>query len=459
MSRLDASYRHFFADGFTYKHVWQNYKISVTNVSGDTITSNASLIAGALETDNFLAGETFARNVSLTAGTYTADGNASGIGLLDAWFIFPGQAEGSIGGQTLDFTITLFEGITSSDGSAPLNTRLNATYRHFWGRGQTWRHIWQQWEGVLITPVGGLVVLIALALVEVGEVSADANVEGQELTATCSLIAGDAAVHNVVFGEEFTVDASLIAGAVAGDANVNGVVLTVSAQILSGIFIPGQIITAHASLIDGVVTITSIAAGELLPVDVILEPGEATGGAHSDGADLEVECLLLPGQPFAGGDVLASGDTITVLVRLIEGEASAPSSSVLVIGQELTVNVTVVPGTVTITPDQIPSTRHGGPIGYHRKEKPHVLNAQVFGTMIVVRAQAHGGTATGEHAWVPVEPLQPARIEPTPPSERSREIVAELLRTGIASANVQVEGATFEHKDWTKYDNELLELI
>lgn len=153
MTRLDARWGHFWAQGKRYRHFWTSFQDGA-NAAGATISASASII--------------------------------------------PGQASAgvSLDGQTTTATTELIVPPISVDARGPLNTRLNARYRHFWGRGQVWRHSWAQWEGAGISGIlaDGDLVIASLALIGAGEVAADANVEGDLVVAAASMEPGVASI-------------------------------------------------------------------------------------------------------------------------------------------------------------------------------------------------------------------------------------------------------------------------
>jgi hypothetical protein len=194
MFRLDARWKHFYLKRRVYRHFWTS--TAVYNASGAVVTANASLIPGALS-----------------------------IGA-------------SIGGVLFNVPVTLLPGNTGISVTAPANTRLNARYRHFWARNRTERHYWAQWEGARISSslADGDLVVASLALIQEGQVSADAILSGVSLDVIlASLVAGEATGDAQAEGALLQVNASVINGELQSDNNLDGQVLPVGVSIISGV--------------------------------------------------------------------------------------------------------------------------------------------------------------------------------------------------------------------------------
>lgn len=305
MSRLNPVWSHFWANQKLYQRFWQNGGTALG--PGAVLTVDASLLPGAA----------------------SGEANAAGAGLL--------------------VDVVFFDGHAGIDATAPLNLRLNARYRHFWSRRQTWRHFWAQYEGAGISDhfENGQLVVSSLAVVVNGTVTADANLDGVSMTVGVSLLDG---VNTITHGgQTLQADVSLLDGAVYGEANAEGAGLLVAVSLLSGVtavFTPGQTLPVTVSLVAGAAEGESNAVGTVLPVAVSLLSGASTGTANAAGELLQVDASLIDGIVFVPPDVLTIGKLLPVQVSLLSGNAIG---GVEVEGATMVVAASLLNGAVSVT--------------------------------------------------------------------------------------------------------------
>lgn len=434
--------------------------------SGATITATGSVLAGAVSAGAGLAGVTSTVGTSLIDGAISVSYAKQAELFTVAASLVGGAASVNvdISGALFNVPLTLFEGTGGRiDVTAPLNTRLNARYRHFWGRKRSERHFWAQWEGSGIGPslANGDLVVASLAGFIVGDVHADANLAGVTLTVAATLLPGDDQV--IEPGEPaLTVMLGLIGGTATADANLAGTTYTINASLVQG-FARFDTITVTTALVSGVVFVPPDALAIPAPlnaINVTLFAGAPVSGAAVIGADVAVNVQLIAGEVT----VTSEGAVLPVGVSLIDGQSSGDgviNDQALVI-----VGVSIEPGIAEgeINETAPKSGRVAGPVSY-RKVTPG-QEAQAFGATVGAGAGIVGGKATGEKnltEWVLPEavPLAPEPASPVAPSltvlpEEARQ-EAEA-RGNVASASTSIEGGRVTI-DWTDYDNMILELL
>jgi hypothetical protein len=460
--RLSAAYRHFWATGKTYQHFWASATQEIGNAQ---FVVNGSLIPGAVSASASVSGVTLIVNSSLIAGAVTV--TEPGQTFVVQSSLIAGATSVTEPGYLFNVPLTLFPGDNHLDVIAPLNTRLNARYRHFWNRRRTIRHFWAQWEGAGITGslADGDLVVASLADFMAGDVHADANLQGATFTVTASLMQGDDQV--IEPGEpDLTITTALVQGAATAEAFIGGQTLTVS-TLLPDVRAPFSTITITSSLIAGEVYVPpdALAIPEPLTdnaVNVILFPGVSLSDAAVVGVDQQVVVELIAGE--ASGNADAEGATLPVDVSLIDGH---PSSDAVAPGNDVEVVVSIVAGVAagedgTVTP----SVRAGGPFTFYRKPPTVSQDAQAFGANFTV---GYGIVARKVYVDPIAEFPQPSPPDPTshlqPVDVRVLpESITKLLELPQTPA-VQPEPVAVAPEpvrvqtDWTQYDNELLELI
>lgn len=353
MSRLLPVWSHFWAKGKIYRRFWQNG--STATAPGSTVTATASLLSGV------------------------ARGGAS------------------VSGKTLTVGVEFFDGHAGISVTAPLNLRLNARYRHFWSRRQTWRHFWAQYEGSGITGslVNGQLVVASSTLIVNGTVIADANLDGVAMTIGVSLLDG---VNTITHGgQTLQADASLLDGVVYGDANAEGAGLLVAVSLLSGataVFTPGQTLPVAVSLVEGVAYGESNAVGAVLPVDVSLLSGAGTGSANVVGELLPVDVSLIDGIIYVPPDALAIGKPLPVVqVSLLPGNTVG---DVAVGDETMLVNALLIEGAVSVTtPGQVLVSTVSIVAGVATGETSVRIDRKFSGSVRTEKARPEDATAHG----------------------------------------------------------------
>lgn len=489
MARLSARYRHFWR-GRTYQHFWANGVSSVSgSANGATLTVTSSLIAanassganvaGQLLTINTLLpdarvqGATLSTTLSLIEGSAVAHYTNPPATFIEQVTLFDGavNADANVDGVSLTITSSVSTGSTTQDGVAPLNTRLNARYRHFWGRKRSYRHFWAQYEGAGITGTlaDGQLVVASLAVIEAGLASADANLEGQTLSIGITFDAG----HDIVTepGADLTVATSLVAGNVSAEANIAGQTLTVGA-VLPDARAPFATMTISLSLIDGIVFVPPDAlaiAQPLNAVAVTLFAGGPLSSANVVGSDQTVNVELIAGAATA--DMFNEGATLPVDVSLADGQSSIDAFAD---GATLEVGVTIEEGVAdgedsTVGPPMF--ARVAGPVSYRRRPEVVSLPAQAFGANFTVGIGIVSGKpkvdTIGEYPQ-PAPSTSPTHMMPVDvqalPESITKLLEVPEVHDAPAPSSAQLE--TFKTSetsvttiDWIAYDNELLELI
>lgn len=146
MARLTARYKHFWATGKFYQRFWANS--GDANVGNALLTVTSTVVAGAGSGAANASGFVGVVQSSLIDGaiaiSYTNPANTFTVGAS----LLEGVDSVTEPGVLFNVAVTLTPGnFGQIDVVAPLNTRLNARYRHFWNRRQRIRHFWAQWEG------------------------------------------------------------------------------------------------------------------------------------------------------------------------------------------------------------------------------------------------------------------------------------------------------------------------
>lgn len=517
--RLSARYKHFWARGKYYQRFWLNSGDAQAN--GTTLTVTASIIAGQQQADSSIAGQTLTDTLSLIAGTpgggagvsgvtqtitssITASGTATGgTGHNETGGLFTITASLDDGDATVDATpdgyqfdipVTLIAGnFGQIDVEAPLNTRLNARYRHFWGRRRTERHFWAQWEGLGIGPTlaDGDLIIATAAIIEAGDVHADANIDGVTLTVDLELDQGPTAI--VTPGQMTIVSAVVAEGSATADANIAGQTLTINPVLVQG-WARFDTITIELSILSGTVFVPpdALAIPEVTnPIVVSLSPGVTITDGSATGADQEVVLELIAGQGSSHIDV--AGDTLTVDVTLADATSSADAfidgvridQRVLLFegvatgseieGEALVVTTSIISGVATgednsETEQPSQSARVAGPVSYRKAPASH--DAQAFGANFTV---GYGIVAGKPTVGVLAEAPQPI-VTPSPSHMAASDVVVHVLPESITKLLEVVPEPVAVHtepvavspepapvvkpkRDWIAYDNELLELI
>jgi hypothetical protein len=465
MTRLRATYKNFWTRYKTYQHFWVS-DFAVAEADGATISVATSIINGSLLTDASIAGQTISRNVTLIAGTATGNANASGTNLLDEWHLFAGSVTITTPGQIITIGLDLLEPPVRVDGEAPLNTRLNADYRHVdQNRRQIWRRFWAQYEGAGVT-VTLPVVLIAASLISDDDgVSGDANAQGETLEVIASLIDGIATCSVDVSGDDVYCSAEIIPGEATGDANAAGSTVSVLVYLAAGTSIPGEILTSTAALLAGDVSSEARPSGDVLPVAASIINGVPS--VTSYGVSLQVDVSLIDGETYVPPSAFVIGEILYWSASLEPGIATGN-------GRLLLVTCSLLEGEATGTspePEVPTSIRTGGPVFASRRREAEPINAQAWGAVWHKYPILITGVATGTDGTPIPSPSIAPDPEPAPVvvvSERTDPVVSKpipvLVKPHPVSANpapinAHVTGMILEHKDWTRDDNDVLMLV
>ena len=518
--RLSARYKNFWARGKDYQHFWLSS--GDVEVTGVTLTATASIIAGQQQADASAAGATLTDTVSLTTvGTATGGTGASQTGdtlSLTSSLSAEGVATGGTGhsetGQTFTITasltsgetsveqagylfdvpVTLNEGHFGEDASAPLNTRLNARYRHFWGRKRSERHFWAQYEGAGIgsTLTDGQLVVSSLAVIDPGQATADANLEGVTLTIAVEL---DPAHTTITEPGQLTVVSTVIAeGVASADANLGGETFPIAVELIQGRARDEPVATITTSISEaGTVFVPpdALAIPEpLTPVVVSLSPGVTITDALATGADQEVIVELIAGtasthvdgegatltvdvsldQAGSSGDAFVEGVVIDQRVLIFEGVATGEST----LTDTLTITTSLISGVATGEDNsEEPSTsaRAGGPVGYQKAKEQVSIDAQAFGAFFQLGTGIVAGKPTVNTLAELPQPspnTSPSHMQPVdvvhvyenelPPS------ITKLLEVHVEPPAVQPEPVSVSPEparvqtNWTEYDNALFDM-
>lgn len=215
--------------------------------------------------------------------------------------------------------------------------RSSFRYRHFFAAGKTYKHFWQDTSaggGPVDGNAAGATITVNASLLA-GAAAADGNAAGVTLTVNASLIAGLTTV--TATGQTLSRNVSLIAGEATGSANANGVTKTVT--------------TNETNFGYGHVDV--FPSGTTYLVDVTLDPGEATGNnadGNADGVTLTVNASLIPGEASTLSQ--ADGDLLTVYMTGVAGAAFG-QRNVLIDGQLLEVDVSLIDGVATVSPEGV----------------------------------------------------------------------------------------------------------
>jgi hypothetical protein len=151
------------------------------------------------------------------------------------------------------------------------------------------------------------------------------------------------------------------------------------------------------------------------------------------------------------------------LGRLVLGQI--PGTNASATGETITVGVSIQSGVAQGFGPPSQSARAGGPVGYQRKKKEQELDAFAWGTVFTVGVGVEAGIATGEIVVPMPEPLAPTLVPDFEPitstvlgSTETPVVLIEPPAVLIEPPAVSPE-PVLKKKDWTQYDNNLLELI
>ena len=162
----------------------------------------------------------------------------------------------SVSGQTITVSPTFVSGAVTADANVTAVIYDRAASGIVDRTGSLVRTRFGEILGVTVTLVDGSVTI--------GSGSSDANVSGQTLTVSPTLVSGSVTADANVGGQTVTVTPTLVSGSVAADANVGGQTLTVTPVLVDGavsaggsVSVSGDTITVTPVLVDGTVTTTS----------------------------------------------------------------------------------------------------------------------------------------------------------------------------------------------------------
>jgi hypothetical protein len=492
MTRLTARYKHFWATGKYYQRFWQNS--GDAQAQGTTFTVTSSLVAGLQQADVNVAGITLTTTLSLLDGftTITEPGQSQTVtSTIDAGIAYVDMFND---GVTLDVALFFNPGeFGRVDVVAPLNTRLNARYRHFQPRRVAYKHLWQTWEGAGIGPAlaDGDLIVSSLALLESGVVTADANIDGVTFTIDLELDQGPTSI--VTPGQMTVVSAVVNSGVATADANVYGQVLPVTVELIQG-FARFDTITIPVTITGGTVFVPpdALAIPEPLDaIDVTLFAGVAGNDSVAPGADQEIVVELIAGEASARVD--NEGDTLTVDVSLDQAQSSSdafisgdafevrvrlepgvPTTEALS-GDTLTVSTSIIEGVATGEDNSEPpsqSARAGGPVGYQKAKEQVSIDAQAFGAFFQLGTGIVSGKPHVDPVVIAPQPtpnvspthMQPVDVAVYADTPRLPESLTKLLEVSREPVSVLPELPAVQAEpvevrtNWVEYDNALFEL-